>query len=318
MSPLPEQLQVPADFHGERFDVALAKLLPDYSRSLIKSWIIEGNVVLNHQVVKPRDKVKSSDFIHFKIHELKTREDLSILRPENIPLDVIYEDDDLMIINKPAGLVVHPGAGNYSHTLVNALLHYNQTLNVLPRAGIIHRLDKDTTGLLIVAKNNISFLKLTEQMANREIDRKYLALVHGEMVIGGELTTYFGRSSQNRLKMAVKSGGKLAITHYQIEEKFLGLTLLNVKLFTGRTHQIRVHMAHIHHPIIGDQLYGGRSRIPGGISPEIQTTIKQFKRQALHAYQLNLLHPITQEPLTFIAPMPEDFESLLQLLKHHA
>ena len=214
-------------------------------------------------------------------------------------------------MNKPAGLVVHPGAGNPQHTLVNALLYHAPSLQHLARAGIVHRLDKDTTGLLIVAKTLETHTRLIRQMQAREIQRCYQALVYGQVISGGEIDTYYGRHSRNRLKMAVCAQGKQAITTYTVRKKFEHFTLLDVTLMTGRTHQIRVHMAHINHPVVGDQLYGGRSRIPAGISNELRQVIQPFKRQALHACSLSFNHPHTDEELILTAPLPDDFQFLL-------
>lgn len=307
---------IPHEYHGQRIDVVLAQLFPDYSRSQLSNWVKEGVIQLNEKTCKPKDKVFGGELINIELAAIAPKRNESYL-PEEIPLSIVYEDDDLIVINKPAGLVVHPGAGNYEHTLVNALLFHDPALQALPRAGIIHRLDKDTTGLLIVAKNLIAHTSLIRQMQAREIDRRYLTLVQGHLISGGEIATFFGRHPRNRLKMAVCTQGREAVTHYYLRKQYEAFTLLEVQLLTGRTHQIRVHMEHINHPVVGDQLYGGRIRFPKGVSEELRELLRQFQRQALHAYKLAFSHPVTGAPLTLEAPLPNDFNSLLQALEHH-
>lgn len=308
---------VPREYHHQRIDVVLAELLPEYSRSQLSQWIKAGAITLNQVQCKPKDKVVDGDNIELNIAFKPEDKHYQHCEPENIPLNVIYEDDDLMVINKPAGLVVHPGAGNKQHTLVNALIHYCPALQHIPRAGIIHRLDKDTTGLLIIAKSLPAHTSLVRQMHDREIERHYLALVTGYLVGGGTIETYFGRHPRNRLKMAVLEQGREAVTHYTIKQKFQDFTLLDVHLMTGRTHQIRVHMAHINHPVVGDQLYGGRMKIPQQASNEFRTHLQQFKRQALHAYSLTFYHPINEKLLTLEAPIPDDFSLLLNVIEQY-
>ena len=238
--------------------------------------------------------------------------------PEDIPLTIVYEDLSLIIINKPAGLVVHPGAGNKNHTLVNALLHHAPQLHDLPRAGIIHRLDKDTTGILVVAKTLPAYTSLARQMQAREIKRHYLGLVQGHLISGGTIDTLFGRHPHNRLKMAVDVGNRQAITHYRVHKHYHEyFTLLNITLETGRTHQIRVHMQHINHPIFGDPLYGKRPKIPTDMPLEIQEKLLSFKRQALHAATLTLTHPEHHESLTFTAELPDDLQTVLTILDEY-
>ena len=299
---------VPSEYHGQRVDVVLAQLFPDFSRSQLTTWLKEGAIMLDQRQYKPKDKVYGGEQI--KLHIALTAKDLE-LEAEAIPLNIVFEDEHLLIVNKPAGLVVHPGAGNPQHTLVNALLHHSPTLQHLPRAGIIHRLDKDTTGLLMVAKTLPAYTSLVRQMQAREIQRHYLALVHGHIIGGGTIDTFYGRHPRNRLKMAVCAHGKQAITQYTVEKHFQYFTLVNVTLLTGRTHQIRVHMAHLNHPVVGDPLYGGQARIPAGLTDTLRQTIKQFKRQALHACTLSFMHPYLQKKLTFTAPLPDDFQLLL-------
>jgi len=305
---------VPNEYQGQRVDVVLAQLFPDFSRSQLTTWLKEGAITLNQHQYKPKDKVYGGEQI--KVHVIQSATDKE-LSAENIPLDIIYEDEHLLVVNKQAGLVVHPGAGNPQHTLVNALLYHSPVLQHLPRAGIVHRLDKETTGLLLVAKTLPAHTSLIRQMQAREIQRHYLALVHGHIIGGGALDTFYGRHPRNRLKMAVCTHGKQAITQYSVNKQYQCLTLLDITLLTGRTHQIRVHMAHMNHPVVGDPLYGGKSRIPAGISDTLRQTIKQFKRQALHAYTLSFIHPKLQNNLTLTAPLPDDFQSLLTFLDMH-
>jgi len=305
---------IPKELHGLRVDIVLTQIFKDFSRSQLTTWLKEGVVTLNQKHYKPKDKVVGGEHVALNV-TLKSKDIKSL--PEEIPLDIVFEDDHLLIVNKPAGLVVHPGAGNYDHTLVNALLYHAPNLQQLPRAGIIHRLDKDTTGLLIVAKTLKSHTNLIKAMQAREINRQYLTLVYGHIIASDTINTNYGRHPRNRLKMAVSTNGKEAITHFAINKQYQYFTLLDVTLMTGRTHQIRVHMAHINHPVVGDQLYGGRSRIPAGISQILRTSLQQFKRQALHACKLSLIHPETKKELTLTTPLPDDFALLLTTLDQH-
>lgn len=301
------------DYFGQRVDVVLAQLFPDFSRSQLVLWLKEGAITLNQRPYKPKEKIIGGEHIVLNV-TLNAQEIQD--EAEDIQLSIVYEDQHVLVINKPAGLVVHPGAGNPSHTLVNALLFHDPTLHHLPRAGIIHRLDKETTGLLIIGKTLESYTHLTRQMQAREIQRHYLTLVHGHVISGGVIDTFYGRHPHNRLKMAVCDRGKQAVTEYALRKQYHHFTLLDVKLMTGRTHQIRVHMGHIHHPVVGDPLYGGRKLIPAGISESLKLTLQQFKRQALHAYQLTFTHPDTQESLTLVAPIPDDFQTILTQIDH--
>lgn len=311
---LTQTMTVPETCHGQRLDLVLAQLLSEYSRSQLTNWIKEGYILLNQKTCKPKDKACMGDILTVDVAFTPLVSDFKTCLPEEIPLDCIYEDEDILIINKQAGLVVHPGAGNPNHTLVNALLHHAPDLAHVPRGGIIHRLDKDTTGLLIVAKSLPAHFALIQQMQERTIQRHYLALVHGQVISGKTLTTGFARHSKNRLKMAVSGQGRQAITTYAVSKAYLDFTLLDVQLETGRTHQIRVHMAHINHPVVGDQLYGKPVRAPNYAHDTLKNRLKEFKRQALHAHTLQFLHPITQIPLTFKAPLPDDFSLLLAAL----
>ncbi len=297
---------IPSDYHGLRIDKALALLFPEYSRAQLTTLLKDQKITINGAFLQPKDKIYGGELIQYE--QTAFQRATSTLTPEAIPLDIIYEDDDCLVVNKPAGLVVHPGAGNPTGTLVQALLHHDQTLDTLPRAGIVHRLDKETTGLLLVAKNEQAYTALTRQMQAREIERRYLALVFGTVISGGHLQTGYGRDPKNRLKMAVGNYERQAITTYTVKQRFEKATLLDVKLETGRTHQIRVHMAHINHPILGDTLYGGRVRA-------LSATLG-FTRQALHAYQLSFAHPKTCEWMSLSAPLPADFIALIEKLPH--
>lgn len=302
---------IPKNYHGQRVDLVLAQLFPDFSRSQLSHWLKDGAITVNNAQYKPKDKVFGGELVTLRVTAAVLDNDN---QAEEIPLQIIFEDDYLLVVNKPAGLVVHPGAGNRQHTLVNALLYHDPSLQALPRAGIVHRLDKDTTGLLVVAKTLATHTSLIRQMQARDIERHYLALVNGYLVSGATIDTFYGRHPRNRLKMAVCAKGKQAITQYTIRKHYQHFTLLDVKLMTGRTHQIRVHMAHLNHSVVGDQLYGGRIRYPAGISDCLRPILQNFNRQALHASTLSFQHPHSHEPLTFTAPLPDDFASLLTIL----
>lgn len=316
-NPVQKQITVSREHHNQRIDSVLAQILSEYSRTQLCNWIKSGAITLNQKTCKPKDKVQEGDILEVSVPLPVLREDFNQCTPEPIDLTIIYEDDEVLVLNKPAGLVVHPGAGNQEHTLVHALLYHAPILQQLPRAGIIHRLDKDTTGLLIVAKSLTAHTSLIRQMQARTIQRHYLALVQGHVISGGTIDTGFGRHPRNRLKMSVIGQGRQAITHYSIKYQYQDYTLLDVKLMTGRTHQIRVHLAHINHPVVGDQLYGGRMRIPAQADESLKVQLQQFKRQALHAYSISFSHPQTQKQLTFNADLPNDFSLLLHALDAH-
>ena len=303
--------KVPPEMDGQRLDQVVASLCPQYSRSQLQKWIKAGHIRVDNKVLKPKERLTGGEEIVIDaILEPQTEFDA-----EAIPLDSVYEDDAIMVLNKPAGLVVHPAAGNWSGTLVNALLHYNAGLEMLPRAGIVHRLDKDTTGLMVVAKTLEAHTALVAALQERDVSREYLALVHGNVVAGSTIEANIGRHPVDRKRQAVTEGGKEAITHYRIEERFTHHTLLRVSLETGRTHQIRVHLSHKHMPIVGDQVYGGRPRFPAGASETVRQAVQQFPRQALHATRLGLKHPTTGEFMQWEVPVPDDMAGLLITLR---
>ena len=303
--------RVPTAAAGRRLDQVLAELFSEFSRSRLQLWVKAGAVLLNGQAVAARYKVVGGETVEIRA-ELRAE---SEVRPQDIPLDIRFADEYLLIINKPAGLVVHPAAGNPEGTLQNALLHYDASLASLPRAGIVHRLDKDTSGLMVVARNLAAHKSLVEQLQARTVHREYLALVQGEVTAGGSVDAPMGRHPRDRLRMAVVPSGKPAVTHYRVAERFAAYTLLSVRLETGRTHQIRVHMAYIHHPLVGDPLYGGRLRLPRAVSAGLRAALTGFRRQALHATRLELCHPASGETLGWEADIPADFAQLLGVLR---
>jgi 23S rRNA pseudouridine1911/1915/1917 synthase len=301
-------LIIPEANADDRLDQALAKLLPQYSRTQIQEWISAGGVLINGHPAKTKLKVQGGETVTV---EAVIKAQPAAWQPQKIPLDIVYEDDDLLIINKPAGLVVHPGAGNADRTLLNALLHHEPQLQYLPRAGILHRLDKNTTGLLVIAKTAAALKDLSHQLKKRTLLREYQAVVYGTMISGGKVDAPIDRHPLQRKRMAVVETGKTAITHYRIAGKFRAHTHLNIRLETGRTHQIRVHMSHIHHPLIGDVAYGGRVRLTKGMTPELIQLLRHFKRQALHAFAIGLTHPSTQEWMRWEVNLPDDMNELL-------
>jgi 23S rRNA pseudouridine1911/1915/1917 synthase len=313
MNKLQLQTIVPEELAGKRLDQALSKLYPEHSRSRIQSWIKSGDVRVNNLNIKQRDQVNIGDVIEINT-ELNSVEKY---QAEAIDLNIIHEDDAIIIINKPAGLVVHPGAGNPNHTLVNALLHFDGSLDMIPRAGIIHRLDKETTGVMVVARTLEAHTYLVDKLQKREIKREYQAIVCGQLVAGGSIENRMGRHPAHRTKMAVTNSGKVATTHYRVIKKFQHYTHLDVQLETGRTHQIRVHMSHIKHPIVGDPVYGNNNSIRKGVDSLLRDIIKHFKRQALHAYSLELPHPASGDRMKFNAELPDDINSLIEALSAH-
>jgi 23S rRNA pseudouridine1911/1915/1917 synthase len=301
---------IPENLQGARLDQALAILFSDYSRARLQLWVREGKVTVDGKQLRSKDKVLAGQALHLAA----TLQQEIFWQGEPIQLDVIYEDASLLIINKPAGLVVHPAAGNLTGTLVNALLHHAPELKNIPRAGIVHRLDKDTSGLLVVARTLPAHTDLVAQIQARTVKREYLAIVNGTFTAGGTIDAPVGRHSRQRTKMAVLESGKTAVTHYRIAERFRAHTALQVFLETGRTHQIRVHMAHIGHALIGDPTYGGRLKMPAGCSEVLRDMLRNFGRQALHAIRLSLTHPKTGQEMQWEAPFPEDIQILMRCL----
>lgn len=305
---------VPPALSGRRLDQAIAELMPEHSRSRLQSWIKGGALLLNGKPCKPKDKVGLGDRL-----ELDAEPEVKVTwQAETIDLDIVYEDEHLLVINKPAGLVVHPAAGHADGTLVNALLNHAPELENLPRAGIVHRLDKDTSGVMVVARSLIAHTSLVEQLQSRTMGREYEAVIVGTLTGGGTVDAPIGRHPRDRKKMAVVAGGKPAVTHYRLLERFAAHTLVRCQLESGRTHQIRVHMAHLHHPLVGDPAYGGRLRLPKGTTDDLREVLSGFSRQALHARQLTLEHPETGETLSWEVPLPDDLQLLIRALREHA
>ena len=302
---------VPDSAAGRRFDAVLAELFPDFSRSRLAGWIKSGDALLDGKPARPRDPVHGGEQVSLNAALGIETEAL----PQDIPLEVLYEDEAVFVIDKPAGLVVHPGAGNPDGTLVNALLHRDPTLNALPRAGIVHRLDKDTSGVMVVARTLPAQTRLVEMLSARDVHRQYLAIVAGPMVSGGTADFPIDRHPRDRLRMGVREDGRDAVTHYRLRERFRAHTALECRLETGRTHQIRVHMQHIKHPIIGDPLYGGALKLPKGATEGLVDALRGFKRQALHAEVLEFAHPLTGQPVRAEAPLPADMRALMKVLR---
>jgi 23S rRNA pseudouridine1911/1915/1917 synthase len=313
MTTIRHAAEVPLAAAGRRFDQALAEMFPDYSRSRLSGWIKSGAVTLDGAQAPPRHLLRGGEQVLLQV-ELETEVTSA---PEDIALDIVHEDDHLLVLNKPAGLVVHPGAGNPAGTLMNALLHHDPKLAELPRAGIVHRLDKDTSGLMVVAKTLPTCTALVDLLSRHEVERQYEAVVLGTMVAGGTVDEPIGRSMGDRLRQAVRDeeDGKRAVTHYRLRERFRAHSLLQCQLETGRTHQIRVHLAHVGHPLVGDPLYGGGLKLPKGASAELMATLRGFRRQALHAEKLSFLHPATGEALSFSAERPADQLALIEALR---
>jgi 23S rRNA pseudouridine1911/1915/1917 synthase len=305
------EAKIGPELAGKRLDQALAQLFDDYSRSRLQAWTKAGRVTVNGAQLRPRDKVTLGDRVELRA----LMEDQVECRPQPIPLDIVYEDEHLLVINKPADMVVHPAAGNPDGTIQNGLLYHDASLIELPRAGIVHRLDKDTTGLMVVAKTQLAYTRLVAALAAREVKREYRALVVGKLNVGATIEQPIGRHPTQRTRMAVNPMGKPAITHYRVLEKFRTHTLLRVNLETGRTHQIRVHLAHMRHPIFGDPVYGGRLQIPAGADDGLKEIMRNFKRQALHAKRLGFEHPATGKPMQWEAPLPDDMAELLEALR---
>ena len=301
---------IPERMTGDRLDVALSEMLPDYSRSKITAWIKSGDALINNKTFKPKDKVNGSQVVMLSLNK-KQNNDWSA---ENIALNIVFEDEDIIIINKPFGLVTHPGAGNWNGTLANALLYYDPELSKLDRAGIVHRLDKNTSGLMVIARNEKSQKYLVEQLQSHSVVREYSAIVYGHMISGGSVNDPIGRDPKDRIKQAVSSNGKDATTHYRVIDRFKSHTHVKAILETGRTHQIRVHLSHIGYPLLGDPMYGGRVRFPKKASEILKESLLGFKRQALHSKKLTLNHPSTGELMSWKAPLPDDMLELLNIL----
>ncbi len=301
---------IPIEAAGRRFDAALAELFPDYSRSRLSAWIKAGDVLLDGEQVIPRHILHGGEAVELKV---RLQREVSAA-PENIELDIRFEDEDVIIVNKPPGLIAHPGAGNPDGTLQNALLHHDPGLAGIPRAGLVHRLDKNTSGLMVVARTLRAHTSLVEQLSARTVHRQYEALVYGSMVAGGKIDQPIGRHPVDRLRQAVREDGRDAVTHYRVREKFRAMTLVECRLETGRTHQIRVHLAHVRHPIVGDLSYGNL-RLPKAATPELIEALRGFRRQALHAEKLEFVHPGSGELMTIEVERPADMTRLINTVR---
>ena len=304
------KILIPERMTGERIDAVIARMLPQYSRSKISAWIKAGDIMINQQKFKPKEKVKGDEIVEITV---KQSESISWIA-QDIPLVVVYADDDILVINKPVGIVSHPGAGNWQGTLANALLYYDSSLATLDRAGIVHRLDKNTSGLMVVARSEKAQKHLVEQLQTHTVSREYSAIVYGHMISGGTIDKPIGRDSRDRIKQAVSESGKEALTHYRVIDRFAHHTHVKVILETGRTHQIRVHLSYIGYSLIGDPMYGGKIRFPKKSDEALKDALKGFKRQALHAKKLTLTHPISGETMSWKAPLPDDMLALLGVL----
>lgn len=305
-----DSLRIAARHAGERLDRVLAELLPDHSRGRLQAWIREGAITVDQQRVKPGAKLHGGELIEIDV----VVEAVSEVRPQALAIDVLHADDDLIVLNKSAGLVVHPAAGNRDGTLQNALLHHYPELETIPRAGIVHRLDKLTSGVMVVARSLRAHTALVRQLQDRSMRREYRALVYGDLISGGTIDAPIARHPHDRLRMAVVAGGKPAVTHYRILDRFAHFSWLEVRLETGRTHQIRVHMAHIGHPLVADPVYG-RQRLPAGAGAPLRAALQGFGRQALHALRLELVHPASGEPVRYCAPLAYDLRQLVKVLE---
>ena len=305
------QFQLDETYLGQRIDQVAATIWSDFSREKLKQWLKEGHLLVNGNSVKPKYKCEGFELLNLEVElEAQTRS-----LPEDILLDIVYEDDDIIVVNKPVGMVVHPGAGNSSGTLVNALLHHYPKSAELTRAGLVHRIDKDTSGLLVVAKNLEAQFSLSKQLAKKTVYRVYDLIVYGNVIAGGTVDEPIKRHPVDRVKMAVLPGGKDAVTHYNVKERFQHFTRIQARLETGRTHQIRVHFSYIGFGLVGDPVYMPRVRVPAGASELLDETLRGFRRQALHAAELGLKHPRTGEEMLFKAPWPADLATLVDVLR---
>ncbi len=305
---------VPAELAGKRLDQALVAMFPDVTRSQLQHWIEAGRVRVDGASARKRDKVKGGEAVELDAPPVAD----ASWKAQAIPLEIVYEDDELLVVNKPPGLVVHPGAGNADGTMLNALLHHAPQLAHLPRAGIVHRIDKDTSGLLVVAKTERARQSLIAQLQDKTMGREYVVLVYGVMIAGGTVDAPIGRHRTDRTRMAVTNAGREAVSHYRVLKRYRMHSLVQVTLESGRTHQIRVHMAHLKFPVVGDPTYGGRLRLPKGAGPALATMLQDFKRQALHAMKLRLTHPVTEEAMQWTADVPEDMSRLMEALARDA
>jgi 23S rRNA pseudouridine1911/1915/1917 synthase len=308
--PIQHSLTIPVEHAGQRLDQVLADLLSSYSRTRLKEWIESGQVLVNGARLRPKDKVLGGEHVEVSA----TLPDAVEVAPERIGLEIVQQDRHVLVINKPAGLVVHPGAGNAAGTLQNALLHFDESLAQVPRAGIVHRLDKDTSGLMVVARTLEAHTALVRAIEAREVEREYEAVCVGVMTGGGVVDAPIGRHPVDRVRMAIRDDGREAVTHYRVLKRFRGHTHVRLKLESGRTHQIRVHMAHVKYPLVGDRVYGGRLLLPKGASEALIEALRGFRRQALHAARLSFAHPVTDKPIECTAPLPQDMQDLLAVL----
>jgi 23S rRNA pseudouridine1911/1915/1917 synthase len=308
--PIQRTLTIPIEHAGQRLDQVLAELMSDFSRTRIKEWIEAGQVLVDGVRLRPKDKVVGGE----QVQVTATVTDAVAVEPQHIELSIVHQDKHVLVINKPAGLVVHPGAGNATGTLQNALLHFDAQMAQVPRAGIVHRLDKDTTGLMVVARTLEAHTALVRAIEAREVEREYEAVCTGVMTGGGVVEAPIDRHPVDRVRMAIREGGREAVTHYRVVHRFRAHTHVRLKLETGRTHQIRVHMAHVRYPVVGDRVYGGRLMLPKGASPELIEALRGFRRQALHAASLAFVHPVDEKPIRCEAALPADMQALLRVL----
>lgn len=300
------------EFAGKRLDVVVAELFSEYSRSRLKIWIEQGQVLVNGKKAKPKTKMSGDEELQLTVQTIESE---TTCVAEDIPLNIVHQDESIIVVNKPVGMVVHPAAGHYSGTLQNALLYFDKSLAIIPRAGIVHRIDKDTSGLMVVARNLSAHNYLANQIQKHEVVREYQAVIHGVLTGGGTIDQPIGRHPRDRIKMAVRENGREAVTHYRLLERFREHSHIKVQLETGRTHQIRVHMSHMRHPIVGDPVYAGRQRVPAGAQTDLLAYLQSFKRQALHAWRLSFVHPEHGGDVVYEAPLPDDMSQLIALLQ---
>ena len=310
-SSIHEEVNIPAALAGERVDKAAAALLSDYSRAELTRWLGEGALTIDGHVVKPKHKVFGGERLALNAKRLN-RENWH--GAQDIALEVLFEDEDMLVVNKPAGLVVHPGAGNADGTLVNALLHHRPSLNQLARAGIVHRLDKDTSGIMVVAASPPAYQRLVHAISERLVRRRYVAVCEGVMVAGQDIDQAIGRDPKLRTRQAVREDGKPAQTQVRVRERYRAHSAVDLTLGSGRTHQIRVHMQSIGHALVGDTTYGCRRIVPRGASTETVAMLQQYPRQALHAFKLDFRHPLSDQALHFVSPIPADMQGLMDTL----